>query len=47
MGRGRLTAEIGTALKDTKILLFLEEYYKTKTDIIWYYLLPNSIALKL
>ena len=29
------------------ILLFLAEYYTIKTDIVRYYLLPNSTELKL
>ena len=33
--------------KDNKNLLFQAEYHPFKTNIIWYYLLPNSTALKL
>ena len=33
--------------KNTWILLFLVEHYPIKTNIIRYYLLPNSTALKL
>ena len=31
---------------ETKMLLFLVEYYTFKTDIIRYYLLPNFTALE-
>ena len=33
--------------KEIKILLFPVEHYTTQTDIIRYYLLPNSVLLKL
>ena len=33
--------------KNTRILIFLVEQYTTKTDIIRYYLLPNSIILNI
>ena len=32
--------------KETESLLFLVGHYAIKTDIICYYLLPNSVALK-
>ena len=33
-------------IKDIRILLFLDEYYKIKTDIVSYYLLLNFSTLQ-